>query len=189
MRQAGVEPPIVEIEEESTAAPMLPGAGDRRQAGHGVHRRRAVARAREAEADPEEAAPGATVEPREALDLGDRKPGDGGGPTRRLVGEVGLDLGAEVGVTREVIAVAETLLQQQVHHGQRQRAVGAGPQHETDIGRLDSGRAIDVDDHQRGAALLARLGDVGHGVDLGRDGIAAPHDDEIRLGHLARIRP
>ena len=106
---------------------------------------------------------------------------------RRLVGKMRLDLGTEIGVAREIVAVGEALLQQQVHHGERQRAVGAGPQHQADVGRLDGGRAIDVDDHQLGAALLAGLGDVGHGVDLGRDGIAAPHDDQVGLGHLARI--
>ena len=98
-----------------------------------------------------------------------------------------LDVGAEVGMARQVRAVGEALLQEHVHHGERQRAVGAGPQHQADVGGLDGGRAIDVDHCELGAALLAGLGDVGHRIDLRGHRIAAPHDDEIRLRHLARI--
>ncbi len=132
---------------------------------------------------------GAAVEPCEGHDLLDRQAGDGGRPLRRLVGKMRLDLGAEVGVTREISAVGEALLQQHVHHREGQGGVGARAQHQPDVGRLDSGRAINVHDHELGAALLAGLGNVGHGIDLRRHGIAAPHDDEVGRRHLARIRP
>ena len=168
---------------------MLPGAGDGRQASHGMHGRRAVARAGETKAQPQEAARGAAVEPGEIDDLLGREAGEGGRPIRRLVGEMGLDLGAEIGVAREIVAVGEALLQQDMHHRQRQRAVAARPQDQRNVGRLDRRRAVDIDHRELGTALLARLGDVGHRIDLGRDGIAAPHNDQVGLCHLARIRP
>jgi hypothetical protein len=93
-----IEAPMVEAQEEGAAALVLPGAGHRRQAGDGVHRGRAVARAGEAEAQPQEAALGAAVEAGEVDDLVDAEPGDGARPFRRLVGEMRLDVGAEVGV-------------------------------------------------------------------------------------------
>jgi hypothetical protein len=55
------------------------------------------------------------------------------------------------------------------------------------IGGLSGPGAVWVDDDQLGAALLARLGDVVHHVDLGRDRVAAPDDDQIGLRHLAAI--
>ncbi len=152
-----------------------------------MHRGRAVARAGEAEAEPQEAALGAAVEAGEVDDLVDGEPGDGARPFRRLVGEMRLDVGAEIGVPREIRAIDQALFQQHVHHGERQGAVGAGPQHEPDVGGLDGRRAIDVDHHELGAAFAPRPGDVGHDVDLGRHGIAAPHHDQVGLGHLARI--
>ena len=67
---------------EGAAALVLPGAGDRRDAGGGVHVDDAVALAPEAVAEAEEGALRRADEPREGLDLVDRKAGDGRRPGR-----------------------------------------------------------------------------------------------------------
>ena len=74
-----------------------------------------------------------------------------------------------------------------MHHRRRHRAVGAGPDHHMLVGRLRAGRAVRVDHDEMGTALLAGAGHVGHHVDLGGDRIAAPHDDQVGLRHLARV--
>ena len=77
--------PVVQVAliVERAAALVLPGAGHDRQAGRRVHVGGAVARAREAEAEPQVGAPGRAVEAGEVLDLGDRQPGDARRPFRR----------------------------------------------------------------------------------------------------------
>jgi len=47
--------------------------------------------------------------------------------------------------------------------------------------------AIRIDDDELRIALASRFRDMRHDVDLGRRRIAAPHDDQVRVGHLARI--
>ena len=67
--------------------------------------------------------------------------------------------------------------------------IAAGLEDQRQVGLLDGGRAVDVDHHQLGAALLACPRHVRHDVDLGGDGIGAPHHDEVGVLHLARIGP
>ena len=55
------------------------------------------------------------------------------------------------------------------------------------IGHHGGAAAIGVDHHQLGAALFPRPADMGHDIDLGGDGVAAPHHDQVSLGHFARI--
>ena len=98
-----------------------------------------------------------------------------------------LELGRHVGIAREIGAVGEAFLEQHMHDGAGERAVGAGPRHQMDVRHLRRAGAIGIDHHQRRAALLAGPADVGHHIDLGRDGIAAPDDDQIGLGDLAGI--
>ena len=65
----------------------------------------------------------------------------------------------------------------------------AGLDHQRHVRLLDGGRAVDVDNHQLGAARLARPRHVGHHVDLRGDGIGAPDHDQVGILHLARIGP
>src|SRR5260221_11565621 len=67
---------------EGAAAAILPGACDGRQAGGGEKLRAAVARAREAVADADEAAARAAVKPREFADRLLGKAGDARSPGR-----------------------------------------------------------------------------------------------------------
>ena len=44
-----------------------------------------------------------------------------------------------------------------------------------------------VDDDELGAAHFARLRDMGHRIDLGRDRVTAPYDDQVGFGHFAPV--
>jgi hypothetical protein len=90
-------------------------------------------------------------------------------------------------MTRHVSAVGMAVAKRHVHHGARQRAVGAGTQRQVHVGLLRRAGAIGVDHHQPGPARLPRPGDMGHHVDLRVHRVAAPHHDEAGSGHLARI--
>ncbi len=100
---------------------------------------------------------------------------------------MGLELGRHVGIAREIIAVGETFPEQHMHDGGGERAIGAGARHQVDVRHLRRAGAIGIDHHQRCAPLLAGPADMGHHIDLGRDGIAAPDDDQIGVGDLAGI--
>ena len=56
-----------------------------------------------------------------------------------------------------------------------------------EIGPLGGGGAVGIDDDEPGAALPARLREVGHHIDLGRGRVAAPDDDQIGFGDLAAV--
>jgi hypothetical protein len=87
----------------------------------------------------------------------------------------------------QVGAVGEALGEQHVHHGAGQRAVGAGPRRQVQVG-LGGGRgAVGVDHHQRHVAAAAGLLHPVHEVHLGVHRVAAPHHDQLRVAHLARV--
>ncbi len=81
------------------------------------------------------------------------------------------------------MAIAEEHIDQR----RDQRAIGAGPGHDMDIGGFGRRRPVGIDDNQLRAPVLARLGHMGHHIDLGRDRIAAPDHDQVAFRHLARI--
>ena len=175
------------VRPQRAAALVLPGAGDGRQAGHRVHVRRAVAAARETVAATDVAALGAAIQRREFFDLLHRQAGD----RRRPLGAARLQMHLQrvgiVGVARHVGAVGVAVAERHVHHRAGQRAVGAGARRQMQVRRRRGRRAIRIDHHQFRSALFPRACDVRHHVDLGGDGIAAPHHDQVRLRHLARI--
>ncbi len=116
-----------------------------------------------------------------------RKAGDARRPGRVAVAQMGFEPGRVVGVARQIGAVGVALLEQHVHDGAGERAVGAGQRREVQVGDLGRAGAVGIDDDELGAALLFRRRDMGHHVDLGRDRVAAPDDDQVGFGDLARI--
>ena len=92
-----------------------------------------------------------------------------------------------IGVARHVGAVGVAVAECHVHHGAGQRPVGARPRREMDVRHRGGGRTIRINHHQLRPTLLPRPRDMRHHVDLGGDGIAAPHHDQIGHRHLARI--
>jgi hypothetical protein len=55
------------------------------------------------------------------------------------------------------------------------------------IGDGGGGGPVWIDHHELRATVFPRAGDVGHDVDLGGHGVAAPHHDQIRFRHLPRV--
>ena len=172
---------------EGAAALMLPGAGDRCDALRGMHVDGTVPRAAEAVAEAEEGAPGLADRLGKGLDLGDGKAGDRGGPLRRPVAQVCLELARRVGVFLEIIPVGKSIAEEDVHDRAGEGAVGAGLEADGDIRLLHGLVAVDVDDGDLRAALLAGADGMGHHVDLRRDRIGSPDDDEVGASHLARV--
>ena len=74
-----------------------------------------------------------------------------------------------------------------MHHRAGERAVGARQQCKVHIGQFGRPGAVRIDDDELRAALPARLRDLGHHIDLGRYRVAAPDDDQVGLGHFARV--
>ena len=94
-----------------------------------------------------------------------------------------------IGIFREIGAIGEAFLEEDVHHAAGKRAVRPRPRHEVNVRNLGGRRAVGIDNDEGRAALLARAGDPAHQVDLRRDRIAAPHHDEIGTRQFARIDP
>ncbi|MND07300.1 hypothetical protein D3C83_291890 [compost metagenome] len=55
------------------------------------------------------------------------------------------------------------------------------------VGHFRRAGAVGIDHHQFGAAILPRPADLRHHIDLRRDGIAAPDNDQIGLRDLPRV--
>ena len=92
-----------------------------------------------------------------------------------------------IGIVRHVFAVGITFLKQDVHHRAGERAIGAGQWRQMQIGGLGALGAVGVDDDQLRPAFAACRRDMGHHIDLGRDRVAAPDDDQIGFCHFATV--
>ncbi len=183
---------VVEMEHaavvvEGAAAFELPGAGDRGDAARRVHVDRAVARAREAVAEPEEGALVVADQPREGLDGLGRAAGDARRPGRIARFDVRGELVRRVGVALQIIPVGFAVAEQAMHHRAGQRAVGAGPDQHRQVGLFHGRVHVDVDGDDLGAAFLAGARRVRHHIDLGVHRIGAPDHHAIGLRHFARI--
>ena len=166
---------------------MLPGPGHGRNAKGGVHGGGAVELAGEAIAQAEIACRRGADQMGEGGDLLDGEAGYGGRPFGRPLHQMCLEFRAEIGVAGHISAVGQPVAEQHMHGGDGQRPVGARPQDEAHIGLFHGGRAVNVDDHDPGPALLAGAHGVGHHVDLGMHRIGAPDDHAVALGHLLWI--
>ena len=98
-----------------------------------------------------------------------------------------LERSSAIRIFREIGPVGEPFLEEDVHRGAGERAVGAGARHQVDVGHFGRGRAIGIDHDEGRLPLLPGAGDPAHQIDLRRDRIAAPHDDEVGLRDLARV--
>ncbi len=149
--------------------------------------RRAVARPAEPVMAADEAPLAPAVEPGERDDLVDPEPGDLRSPGGRPRPEVRRQLVRSVRVPPHVRPVRVALGEEDVHHGARERPVGARAKGQVHVGALRRARPVGIHHDQLGAPPL-RARDVSHDVDLGVDGIPAPDHDELRvLAHLAEV--
>ena len=114
------------------------------------------------------------------LDLGRAQAGRRGRAFRAPLGGTRAQLGLADGVPREVVAVLEAVAEDDVHHPERERRVGAGQQREVPVRLLGGPRAVRVDRDQPRAAP-ARLLDERPQVDVRADDVRAPGEDQPRV--------
>ena len=91
-----------------------------------------------------------------------------------------------VRIARHVVAIGEAVAEQRVHDRAGERAVGPGPELQREIRLPHRLGRIDVDRDDLRAMLLAGARRVGHQIDLGRDRVGAPDDDDVGLRHFRR---
>src|SRR5947199_408684 len=162
------------------------GGGEGRQAREGAARHPPVVVTRDPDADADEGPWARPVAPGEPDDRRDVEADDRRDRLRGIRLHV---LGEPLDAERrplDVVAVEVTLRDQDVHHGERQRRVGARADHEVEVRLLGGRRAIRIDDDDEGAAG-ARLLDERHHVDRRVGRIHAPEDDQVRTHHLLRV--
>ena len=182
--QPGVVPrtpePARTAEQKATRA-VAPGARQARQQGHQAHRIAAAAHALHAVVQSDGRRLRAAVVLRQAANLvrrdaahlgrAFRRPGQGALAQRRPA----FDEAVHVVVVQQVVA------DQLVHEAERQRAVGARPQRDVLLALLSRFGAARVDAHELGTRALGLLREVPE-VHAARDGVAAPHQDELAFG-------
>src|SRR5437867_3713625 len=172
--------------QESAAVRIGVGARERRQAREGAARHPPVVVTRDPDADADEGPWARPVAPGEPDDRRDVEADD---RRDRLWGIRLHVLGEPLDAERrplDVVAVEVTLRDQDVHHGERQRRVGALADHEVEVRLLGGRRAIRIDDDDEGAAGT-RLLDERHHVDRRVGRVHAPEDDQVRTHHLLRV--
>ena len=182
-----VEPERGGGRQQRAAAVTAIRAGDARQQRDGAQILPAVGEAAEAEADADERGFGGAVQCRETLDVRDGEAGDrGGGLGREARQDLVFDLVEAERVARDVAAVHHAVADQDVHHAQGQRGIGADPHRQPQIGDARGSGAARVDDHQfdaRGAAFL----DGGPEMHVGGVQVGTPGHDQVGLPDRFRI--
>ena len=174
---------------ERAAALVLPRARHGRNAGRGVHRHRAIARAGKTVAEPEKRARRRADHLGEGFDFSDGQPGDGRRPFRRAGPHMRFKPGSVIRVLGEVGAVGMPITEQHVHDRASQRGVGTGLQAQGDVGLIHRAVLVNVDGDDLGPPLLPRFDRVGHDVDLRIHGIGTPDHDQVAFGHFLRVGP
>ena len=86
----------------------------------------------------------------------------------------------------EVVAVAEPVAHQYVHHAERQRRVGADANRQMPVGALRRLAAPRLDDDEGHAGPAHLVGERPE-MDIGGDEIGAPGDDQIAVDHRLGI--
>src|SRR5258708_13258075 len=110
-----------------------------------MHLRRTVAAAGKTIAEAEERAFCLSNQTGERLDLFDRHAADGRSPFRRAGRKMRLELARAIGVAIHIGTVGKTFAEQYMHDTAGERAVGAGPQDDLDVGLLHGVAFLDID--------------------------------------------
>ena len=171
---------------QQPAADPPPGSGQRGQAGDRAHRLPAPGVPLDGHPDPDHRRLAGGVLPGQGPDVIGRDPGLLRCPFRGIPGDPLGQLVITDGVVADVGLIGESLADDHVHQGQRERAVGAGP--DRDVPVRVRGRPVPhrVDHHDLGAAALC-LGDERPQVQVGRDHVAGPDEDVAGVRQALRI--
>jgi len=105
-----------------------------------------------------------------------------GRPRQRALAQAG----PAVDMAFDVVGVQPVVDDQLVHQRERQRAVAAGRQRQVVVALLGRLGAARIDAHERGAGALGGQRDRPE-VQVRRDGVAAPDDDQPALGEMLDV--
>src|SRR6516162_8960247 len=139
-----------------------------------MHVRRAVALAREAVAEAEEASLRPPDEGGELFDFSDANAGDRARPSGIARPYVRLEFVRRIGIALEIVPVGPSVTKQNVHDGAGERSVRAWPHAQGEIGLPHRFGFIDVDSDDLRSSFLAGANRVGHHIDLSCDRVGAP---------------
>ena len=171
--------------QQRAARGIAPRAGERRQAGHGAHRVAAAGDALHAVVHPDRRRARRAVVAGQRLHLRGRDAAGRGDARRRPLRGARGELLVADGVALDVVAVDQSVADKHVHQSVGERRVGA--RHQCDVlvallGRRDAVGSI-ATAARRGAWLPARASRV----QVGGDRVAAPDQDQPRLGEALDV--
>ncbi len=161
-------------------------AGECRQAGHGAHRITAPGGALHPVVEPDRRGANLPVVTRELLDLGGR---DAAEPRHTLRVELAGTRGERIEAQRvalDVVAVEPAFAHQHMHHAECKGAVRARQQRDVLVALLSRQRTVRIDGDQLRAVALGFLRATPQ-VQVGRDGVGAPEDDQLRVLELLDV--
>ena len=165
---------------------MAPGTGQAGQQRDQAHRVAAAAHALHAVVQPDRRRRQRRVVARQAAHLVRAQAAFGrralGGPGQRLRAQ----LLPAVDMPGDVVVVQPVLGDQLVHQAQRQRAVGAGQQRQVLVALVRGLGLARVDADQLRALALGLVGE-GPEMQVGGDRVAAPDEDQLRLGEVRQV--
>ena len=189
-----MKPPVVEMAEKAAGAeldapaPLAPGPDQRRQASDGAHRHPAAVVALQPIVDPNGRWLGQSIVARQIDDPLGWNSGDGRGALRRPVTHA-LDEPVEAKrVPGDVVGIAAIFIDQNMHHGERQRTVRARMQGDplvAGLGRAGVGRV----DRQHTCPLPARLLNKRPKMQVAGQRVAAPDQNQPGMGKLFGQHP
>src|SRR5215831_12427060 len=165
---------------QDTAANSAPRTDEGRKTRGSPHRLAAACVAFDSDADADHARLSGRVFSSQSSDVLRRNGGDLGDP----FGRVGLDalpkLLEALSIVLHVLAIDQTLADDNVYHTHRERRIGAWSDGKVPVGFAGCPR-LDRIDHDQLCALAFRLSNKRPVVQIGADGIACPQNDVFRM--------
>ena len=172
--------------EQGAARRIAPGADQRGEAGRGAHRHAAAGVPLHPIVEPDHRGLDRAVVPRQRNDVVGCETGDLRDAPRRVIAQAFHELLETQRVTRDVVVIEQVFRDEDVHHAQRQRGIGARQRREVHVTLLRGLAAVGIDRDQLGAAAF-RLLHAAPQVQVRDDGIRAPDDDELGVFELFEI--
>jgi hypothetical protein len=179
---------IVEVggREDDAASRVAPGADERRQAGDGARGDAAAGVALHAVVEADGRRPHAAVVAGQLHDLVGADAAGARRPFRGVLPHALGELAEAERVPGDVIAIDQLFSDEDMHHAERERSVGARLQRHVLGALLGREAAIGIDGHDFGAAPLRFLHPRPQ-MQVRHDRVRAPEDDELRLVEALRV--
>jgi hypothetical protein len=173
---------------QQPAADPAPRADQRGQAGDRTHCLPAPGLTFDGHPDPDHRRLGGGVLQGQGADVRGRDPGLLRSPFRGVTPDPFGQLVVADRVVTDVALIGEPFADNDIHHRQRERAVGAGPDRDIPV-RVRGGLVPDRVDHDDLGAAALRLGHERPQVQVRRDHVAGPDHDVAGVHQALRIHP